>query len=327
VLKVRDEPQFSRLLPHLRILAEGAIHLTEPPPAYADGYNKLIEVYWASICLSAGLEVEIDDPQSSNGRNPDIITKAPSRSAKHGYAFKTIRSPHTQSILEHIEKGRDQIETSSSSEGVVALHLTPRLQTENIWPQGGFYSDWRQPALDVSSACRAMLAQVVTDNGQPRIDDIFRGTKVAGSILCVGFCPTVAAHPVTGLPTVMPLKVATLVQVCLGSLSSPDESYRFDNEVRKARAVRPELKVPIPCVLRRSEVRKPNVFIAVEPFEVATGKYHHAISVHTDLIVDASAAIDVEAMLPPVLDDLGNLRRTRSPRNELHPAAVLPLVQ
>jgi len=34
-----------------------------------------------------------------------------------------------------------------------------------------------------------------------------------GSVLCFAFCPTVAAHPVTGKPTVMPLKVAILVNL------------------------------------------------------------------------------------------------------------------
>jgi hypothetical protein len=213
LLEVRDHPQFPALFPHLQILAAGTIHLTEPPPGYPDGYNKLIEVYWASLCLSAGLGIELDHPKALDGKNPDIITAAHSRSARHGYAFKTIRSPHAQSILEHLQKGVDQIERSPCSEGIVALHLTPRLQTADVWPEGGFFLDWQQPAIAVASACRTMLAQVMAENGSSRINDIFRGTKVTGSILCLGFCPTVAALPLTGRPTVMPLKVATLVEI------------------------------------------------------------------------------------------------------------------
>ncbi|ABE62191.1 hypothetical protein Nham_1367 [Nitrobacter hamburgensis X14] len=213
VLQVKDHPRFRDLLPHLEILAKGAIHLTEPPPAYPDGYNKLIEVYWACLALSAGLTIDLDHPTDSTGRNPDVITSASTRPSRHGYAFKTIRSPYAQSILTHLEKGVDQIQRSNCSESIVALHLTPRLQSADIWPAGGSFLHWGQPAIAVASACHAMLTEVVTDNGMAKIDDIFRGTKVAGVVLCLGFCPTVAINPLTGRPTMMPLKVATLVEI------------------------------------------------------------------------------------------------------------------
>jgi hypothetical protein len=139
LLQVGHLPGFDALAPHLRILAEGAIHLTEPLPSNSDGYNKLIEVYWASLCLAAGLTVELDHPMASDGRNPDIITSATGRVDRHGYAFKTIRSQYPRSILDHLRKGVDQIERSSSTAGIVALHLTPRLQSAAIWPEGGCF--------------------------------------------------------------------------------------------------------------------------------------------------------------------------------------------
>ncbi|WP_213775715.1 hypothetical protein [Bradyrhizobium sp. dw_78] len=213
LLQVRHLPGFDALIPHLRILAEGAIHLTEPPPSNSDGYNKLIEVYWASLCLAAGLSVELDHPTASDGRNPDIITSATGRVDRHGYAFKTIRSQYPQSILDHLRKGVDQIERSSSTAGIVALHLTPRLQSAAIWPEGGCFLHWGRPAIAVSEACHAMLTQMVSENERGTIDGIFRGKKTSGDVLCLGICPTVAISPMTGRPTMMPLKVATLVKI------------------------------------------------------------------------------------------------------------------
>jgi hypothetical protein len=77
LLEVREHSQFPDLIPHLKILVEGAIHLTESPPAYPDGYNKLIEVYWASLCLSAGLGIELDHPKASDGRNRTSSVRLP----------------------------------------------------------------------------------------------------------------------------------------------------------------------------------------------------------------------------------------------------------
>lgn len=216
VLEVSGHSQFADLLPHLKMLADGAIHLTEPQPAYADAYNKLIEVYWATLCLSAGLAVTLDDPENADGKNPDVITMDLSGKPQHAYAFKTIRSPHTQSILGHVTKGIDQIEKSASVDGIVALHLTPRLQTAGVWPPDGYFASWTHPAVYVAGLMRAMVSQIVLDNGQAAIDALFAGKKAVGSVLCISFCPTVASHPVTSRPTVMPLKVAVIIHLVAG---------------------------------------------------------------------------------------------------------------
>ncbi|WP_454632778.1 hypothetical protein [Bradyrhizobium cenepequi] len=214
MLDVCQLPQFADLVPHLDLLTKGAIHLTEMPPAYPDGYNKLIELYWASLCLGAGLNIELDHPIESDGRNPDVITSAELRRSKHGYALKTVRSSHTQNMLDHLKKGIEQIEVSSSTEGIVAFNLTPRLlQEHSIWPHDGCFLDWNMPAAAVVQGCARMVDQIVIDNGRPAIDALFRGKKATGSVLCLAFCPTVAFHPQTGKQVVMPLKVGTVVPV------------------------------------------------------------------------------------------------------------------
>jgi hypothetical protein len=43
-------------------------------------------------------------------------------------------------------------------------------------------------------------------------------------------------------------------------------SHRFDHEVGIALAIWPELEVPVPRVLGRSQIRKPDRVVAIEPF-------------------------------------------------------------
>ena len=84
------------------MLNSGAIHLTEEPPANADVYNKLIELYWSCLCLSLGRGIQLDDPVHSTGTNPDVITLDETGTSARAYAFKTIRSPHVQTVYERI---------------------------------------------------------------------------------------------------------------------------------------------------------------------------------------------------------------------------------
>lgn len=213
VLRVKDHPDFPTLIPHLQLLALGAVHLTQEQPADADAYNKLVEVYWATLLMAMGTRVQLDHPKSSSGDNPDVIALDDSEQPARAYAFKTVRSPHTQSLLDHIVKGVDQIERCPAPEGIVAFNLTPRLLDAGLWPENGFFSDWRQPAAHTIRMLRKLISDVVTDNGQQAIDDIFAGKKAASSILCVAFIPTVARNPNTGNAVVMPLKVATVIHL------------------------------------------------------------------------------------------------------------------
>jgi len=194
VLAVEDHPDFPTLIPHLRMLAQGAVHLTQEPPADADAYNKLVDIYWATLLMARGTRVLLDHPKNSKGDNPDVIALNHGKPAR-AYAFKTVRSPYTQSLLDHIGKGVGQIERCPALEGIVAVNLTPRLLDAGLWPEGGFFADWRQPATDTIGTLTGLFYDVRKDNGQEAIDRVFAGKKAVGSILCVAFIPTVARNP------------------------------------------------------------------------------------------------------------------------------------
>lgn len=215
VLAAKTHPDFGALLPHLKMLTGGAVHLTQEPPGNADVYNKLIEIYWACLLMANGVNVALDHPTHSTGDNPDVIALEDSKPAR-AYAFKTVRSPHTQNLLEHLKKGVDQIERSRASEGIVAFHLTPRILKTDLWPANSYYIDWQYPASAAVVHLNKMISQIVIDNGQADVDAIFAGKKAVGTVLCLAIFPTVARNPVTGNPVVMPIKVATLVEMSRG---------------------------------------------------------------------------------------------------------------
>lgn len=215
VLSVETHSNFDMLVPHLEMLADGAVHLTQEPPAHADVYNKLIEIYWACLLMANGTEVALDHPKHSKGDNPDVIALDKGKPAR-AYAFKTVRSAHTQNLLEHLTKGVEQIEGSNANEGIVCLQLTPRILNADLWPKGRYFIDWRLPMSQAVSLLNQWVSQVVIDNGQQAIDALFAGKKAAGTVLCLALFPTVARNPVTGNAVVMPIKVATLVEIVPG---------------------------------------------------------------------------------------------------------------
>ncbi|BBF94341.1 hypothetical protein [Blastochloris tepida] len=236
ILTIKDMPEFSNILPHLRMLSSGAVYLTSDPPASSDVYNKLIEVYWASLCLGKGINVSLDHPVHSTGVNPDVITLDSKGDAVHAYAFKTIRSKYTQSILDHIQRGVEQIEASSAGTGIVALHLTPRFQISSLFPEGYLFDRWECGVAYVAGAVRAMVTQVVCENGQSAIDNIFIKKKAVGAVLCLAFIPVVAKHPETGLNTFMPLKICVIVKLSSSvqlPMSLMGELYEINDAMQK----------------------------------------------------------------------------------------------
>lgn len=212
VLAVENHPDFDMLIPHLEMLVEGAVHLTqEPPYESADVYNKLIELYWACLLMANGGRIDLDHPKHSVGNNPDVIVRDGDKS--RAYAFKTVRSLHTQSLFEHLKKGVDQIERSEASEGIVVFHLTPCIMHIDLWSKDKFYEDWSIPTAKVVELFIKMISQVVIDNGQTAIDAVFLGKKAVGTVLCLAMFPIVARNPLTQNPIVMPIKVPILVEM------------------------------------------------------------------------------------------------------------------
>lgn len=214
VLAIANDPKFARLLPHLRMFADGAVHLNEPPADGIDSYNKLIELYWACLSMASGLDVEIDDPHSSKGNNPDVLT-GPSGS-QFGYAMKTIRAKSAQTIYERIVEGTQQIERSPARAGMIVLNLTARLDPADIWNEKFPFAGWEAPAALISFRMANLVGEVIKQIPRSELEATFSGRKAVPSIICVGFGTALCAHPETRVPVATCLKVIRLVEMLPG---------------------------------------------------------------------------------------------------------------
>lgn len=133
VLAVRAHPDFGQLVPHLRLLNEGAALQNAPSSQLDDATRKVFELFAGSLAMQTGSDVALEDPQNSaNGQNPDVL--ATLCGERWGIACKVIHSLHPEAFIKNLTIGIDQIEASPASVGVVVINLKNVLDYESLWP-------------------------------------------------------------------------------------------------------------------------------------------------------------------------------------------------
>jgi hypothetical protein len=132
VLQVRNHSNFGELLPHLRLLNEGAALQNAPAEQRDDSTRKLFELFAATLAMQCGSDVCLDHPKQSAGDNPDVLATIGNQ--RWGIACKVIQSLNPEGFIQHLEKGIDQIEKSSAEVGVVLFNLMSVLDYEALWP-------------------------------------------------------------------------------------------------------------------------------------------------------------------------------------------------
>lgn len=220
VLQIKTHSDFSKLIPHLKMLNAGAISLTNPPAVDADSYNKLIELYWACLCMSVGLSIEIDHPTNATGRNPDVIALSPTSS--RGYALKTIRALNPQTIMERIEEGIDQIEKSPAESGVVVLNLTPRINHDALFPENTSFPDASKPISMAIDQMREIFHDFRAAIPEAERRLLVKNKKAFPIVLGISFSVASCIAPGSSLPTATPLRVLVVEGLYEGSEISPD---------------------------------------------------------------------------------------------------------
>lgn len=166
LLAVRFHDDFDQLLPHLRLLNEGAAIQNAPSSQRDSATNKLFELLVATWAMNCGTAVRLDHPDHSAGDNPDVLATIGGR--RWGFACKVLHSLHLEGLIEHVEKGIDQIERSEAEVGIVCFNLKNVIQHGRYWqvlneaewkagaePEYGAYVDPHEPfrmlAAEVSS--------------------------------------------------------------------------------------------------------------------------------------------------------------------------------
>lgn len=143
-----------KLAPHIKLLAETCYtgqnvanarwDRRDGIPREQGSADKVIELYWACLCILAGMSVELDDPfTSSGGQNPDVIAAA-ADGTRWAFALKTlseVAQPATaaKNLVQNIKKACQQIERAECDKGMVVVNFKnvldhPRLRSEGAFP-------------------------------------------------------------------------------------------------------------------------------------------------------------------------------------------------
>lgn len=132
ILAVKEHKSFPQLIPHLRLLNAGSALQNTKSRGNDAATNKLFELLIACLAMVFTDDVELDDPESSTGENPDVLAAINGR--RWGFACKALHSTHPEGFLQHLRKGIDQIERSPAEVGVVVFSLKNVLPHDDLWP-------------------------------------------------------------------------------------------------------------------------------------------------------------------------------------------------
>lgn len=130
VLSVADNHEFSRLVPHLRLLNRGMSIQNMPSPGVDQATNKVFELFAGIMALHCGANLALDDDKAQ-GQNPDVLITIDDR--RWGIACKSLHGSNPEGFIGHLEKAIDQIERSPAETGVVLFSIKNLLNQSRYW--------------------------------------------------------------------------------------------------------------------------------------------------------------------------------------------------
>jgi hypothetical protein len=209
LLSVQDNPSFSVLIPHLRLLNEGEVLQNSPSIGTDQATNKLFELYMGAVAMQCGDNLELDDPISSTGDNPDVLITIGRR--RWGIACKVLHGKSPQGFIDNLEKGLDQIDRSAADVGIVIFNLKNILPHDRIWPLAhldGIAGNpltaavWPDPSTPFQLLVYHMQrlgVELASYLPSSHLDIVFRNRKSLPGFLLWGASPSAAI--INGLPT------------------------------------------------------------------------------------------------------------------------------
>lgn len=194
ILSQAEHPNFDVLVPHLRLLSNGAISQTKSAPSTDSISNKIFELRLALSCLRIGSELSLDDPiKSSGGKNPDIMCRLRDNKI-WGFACKVIHGDAPMSFFHLFESGVAQIEKSQAEIGLVIVSMKNRIPHEEIFPELGqtngegvilgAHPKWESVRMIISSLFQQRVDDMVKHVGNGQIANMLRGKKALPAIAC-----------------------------------------------------------------------------------------------------------------------------------------------
>jgi hypothetical protein len=222
ILTVRNHADFTRLVPHLSLLNEGAALQNVPSEQRDQATRKLFELLAATLAMQCGENVLLDDPHHSRGDNPDVLAQIGGRC--WGIACKVLHSIHPEGFVQHLERGPDQIERSPAETGVVMFNLKNVIDHDRYWPfvrradqantqaaEFGCFADRRAPFSMLAEETDRIAAEFRARLPRGYLEDIFDGKKSAGGFFL--WAHTAAGVQIGGQPVPTSVRAGRFVQV------------------------------------------------------------------------------------------------------------------
>jgi hypothetical protein len=216
VLSVADQPEFQRLLPHLRLVAEASIPAATLTQNHTAEYNddvsrKMAELYFACLAIRFAHDVALDHPTASRGDNPDVMfdIEPSDGSARERWALaiKTISSRNGQTIFDRIREAGRQIDSSrcTAQNGIVLISARDALDYDTLWQSR--FEDWQAAAAAIQAQLESIAHLADKDRHSKEWDGVFSG-RVVPPVLFLG-------QALVSLPAAVGTRLPTQIKVLL----------------------------------------------------------------------------------------------------------------
>lgn len=158
--------------------------------------DKVIELYWACLCLLAKMSVELDHPyESSRGTNPDVIATAPNGSV-WAFALKTLSRVAPENTAKNLANliygAAEQILCARCDKGVVVVNMKNVLNHEDLRLRE--FANW-QSARDALEAQVDAIRERFWESEAERLLPIFEKRSAVAPIAILVAHATVLCYP------------------------------------------------------------------------------------------------------------------------------------
>ena len=209
VLSVEPLPEFSRFLPHLRLISETKVYQASLAQNMASGpcddtARKMAELYIGCLAAHVGTDVNLDSPTNAKGDNPDVIFTIEAGdeectvvkpSQRWALAIKTISTKVGQTIFERIKEGAAQIDDPKcpAERGMVVINTKGSLDHDVLWET--IFPNLQSAMVALGGQLDRLAESADTDREQAEWEAIFSG-RVVRPVLFLGQSAVRVATPV-----------------------------------------------------------------------------------------------------------------------------------
>ena len=221
IIGASSHADFGNLRSHLQLLNDAHPVQNSATNSLNQDNNKIFELFVACLCMMAGAgDVELDDPNSSDGNNPDVL--ATFDGVKWGFACKAMHSRKGMTIYENIKKAVEQIQRSPAQIGLPVLNAKNIILHDLSWqmlddpeaPGEVMYlahADTSQPIQILSEVAESIKMSVSEAAGDELFDLYADNDKCIPAYLL--HLPTTSTTWIEGKPVTTRLNMFNLIQL------------------------------------------------------------------------------------------------------------------